>query len=92
MVEGGEELDDDGHPEEIYLEEENEVIYEDEAGKTFTIGENNEITEVTLPEGPEEQLQVSSISEDSKRTSLHTTSVEEGASAREYCSRVFQLI
>lgn len=90
----GDEGDDDDHPGEIYLEEEKEVIYEDESGRTFTIGDNNEITEVDLTEGPEDQLQVGSITEEKHTTTLHNTSttVEEGATAREYSSRLFQLI
>ena len=92
MIDGDGDEEYDGHPEEIYLEEEEDVIYEDEAGKLFTIGDNNEITEVAASEGPEEQLQISSISEKPGNTTHHSTTAEEGAAAREYSSRLFQLI
>ena len=93
MIDEDGDVCDDEHPGEIYLEEETEVIYEDEAGKTFTIGDNNEITEVNLSEGPEDQLQIGSISESLENTTLQkSTTVEDGAAAREYSSRLFQLI
>ena len=92
MIDGDGDEEYDGHPEEIYLEEEGDIIYEDEAGKLFTIGDNNEITEVAASEGPEEQLQISSISKKPGNTTHHSTTAEEGAAAREYSSRLFQLI
>ena len=93
MIDEDGDVCDDEHPGEIYLEEETEVIYEDEAGKTFTIGDNNEITEVNLSEGPEDQLQIGSISETLENTTLQkSTTVEDGAAAREYSSHLFQLI
>ena len=95
MIGDDEEGPQDGeYPDEIILEEEEtEIIYEDETGALFTIGENNEITEVVASEGPEENPQIGSISHDQKNQQSTTqNTVEREEAMREYSSRLFHLV